>query len=189
MKKLFLAVLCFVTMTACSQNSKPQSDPATPIKETALTAPIPEATEEEAQDAETTYMDFEQAGPDGKMIKVSNYVGKNKLVLIDFWASWCGPCRAEMPNVVKTYTDFHAKGLEVLGVSLDMDKEKWLDAIAMLKMAWPQMSDLQGWDNAAAELYHVRSIPSNVLIDQNGKIVGKDLRGEELYSKMKELLK
>ena len=132
-------------------------------------------------------MDIALAAPDGKTIKVSDYVSKNKYTLIDFWASWCGPCRAEMPTVVKAYTDFHQKGFEVVGVSLDNDKDAWVKAIADLKMPWPQMSDLKGWDCEGAQLYNVRSIPSNVLVDQQGKIVAKDLRGEQLLKKLDEL--
>ncbi len=135
------------------------------------------------------YTDIEMADPDGKTIKVSDYVKKNKYTLIDFWASWCGPCRAEMPTVVKAYTDYHQKGFEVVGVSLDNNKEAWVKAIEQLKMPWPQMSDLKGWECKGAQDYNVRSIPANVLVDQQGKIVAKDLRGEDLLNKMAELLK
>ena len=136
----------------------------------------------------STYTDLQQEGPDGKTVKVSDYVGKNKYVLIDFWASWCGPCRQEMPTVVEAYTRFHDKGFEVVGVSLDNEKDAWVKAIEKLQMPWPQMSDLKGWDNKAAAAYNVRAIPANVLIDADGKIIAKDLRGEELLSKMAELL-
>lgn len=135
------------------------------------------------------YTDIQLPAPDGKLIRVSDFVAKNKLTLIDFWASWCGPCRAEMPSVVKAYTAYHQKGFEVVGVSLDEDKDAWLKAIDQLKMPWPQMSDLKGWESEGAALYNVRSIPANVLIDQQGNIVAKDLRGEDLINKVGELLK
>ena len=135
------------------------------------------------------YTDIQLPGIQGNIVKISDYISKNKYTLIDFWASWCGPCRAEMPTVVKAYTDYHDKGFEVVGVSLDNDKEAWLQAIELLRMPWPQMSDLRGWDCEGAQLYNVRSIPSNVLIDQQGNIIAKDLRGEDLLNKMAELLK
>ena len=135
------------------------------------------------------YTDLTMPAPDGKEIRVSDYVSKNKYTLIDFWASWCGPCRAEMPTVVKAYSTYHAKGFEVVGVSFDNDKAAWLKAIDQLKMPWPQMSDLKGWESVGAEKYNVRAIPANVLIDQQGKIVAKDLRGEDLLSKLGELMK
>ena len=135
------------------------------------------------------YTDLAMPDPDGKEIRVSDYVSKNKYTLIDFWASWCGPCRAEMPTVVKAYSTYHAKGFEVVGVSFDNDKAAWLKAIDQLKMPWPQMSDLKGWESVGAEKYNVRAIPANVLIDQQGKIVAKDLRGEDLLSKLGELMK
>lgn len=135
------------------------------------------------------FTDFSMPDPKGKMISVSDYVKKNKYTLIDFWASWCGPCRAEMPTVVKAYDLYHAKGFEVVGVSLDNNKEAWIKAIDQLKMPWPHMSDIKGWDCAGAALYNVKGIPANVLIDQQGKIVAKNLRGQDLLDKMAELLK
>ena len=135
------------------------------------------------------FTDFSMPDPKGKMISVSDYVKKNKYTLIDFWASWCGPCRAEMPTVVKAYDLYHAKGFEVVGVSLDNNKEAWIKAIDQLKMPWPHMSDIKGWGCAGAALYNVKGIPANVLIDQQGKIVAKNLRGQDLLDKMAELLK
>jgi len=135
------------------------------------------------------YTDFSMPDPNGKVISISDYVGKNKYTLVDFWASWCGPCRAEMPTVVKAYDLYHAKGFEVVGVSLDNNKPAWVKAIDQLKMPWPQMSDIKGWACEGAALYNVKAIPANVLIDQQGKIVAKNLRGEDLLNKMAELLK
>ena len=112
----------------------------------------------------------------------------HKILLIDFWAAWCGPCRGENPNVVAVYNDFHDKGFDVLGVSLDNNKEDWVQAIADDKLAWTHVSDLQYWSNAAAKLYAVNSIPANFLIDAEGKILAKGLRGDDLREKVAELL-
>ena len=125
--------------------------------------------------------------PDGKEIALSSL--KGKLVLIDFWASWCGPCRKEMPNVIKIYSKFKNKGFEIYGVSLDQDKEKWMEAITKDGINWPQVSDLKYWDNVAAKIYNVQGIPYTVLIDKDGKIIAKNLRGQELEKKIAEVLK
>ena len=136
------------------------------------------------------YTDIVLKGIDGKTdIQLSAYINKNQYTLLDFWASWCGPCRAEMPNVVKVYNQYHSKGLEVVGVSLDNNHEAWVKAIKTLKMPWPQMSDLKGWQSAAAAAYNIRAIPANVLIDNKGNIIAKDLRGEELQKRIEELMK
>jgi peroxiredoxin len=125
--------------------------------------------------------------PNGKEIALSSL--KGKLVLIDFWASWCGPCRKEMPNVIKIYSKFKNKGFEIYGVSLDQDKEKWMEAITKYGINWPQVSDLKYWDNVAARIYNVQGIPYTVLIDKDGKIIAKNLRGQELEKKIAEVLK
>lgn len=135
------------------------------------------------------YTDIVMQTPEGKTIKVSDYVSKNKYTLIDFWASWCGPCLREMPNVVKAYTNYHDKGLEIVGVSLDNKKDAWVNAIKKQNMPWPHMSDLKGWECAGAAAYNVKAIPANVLISQDGKIIAKDLREEALQEKLAELLK
>lgn len=131
-------------------------------------------------------IEFTQNDVNGKPVSLSDYRGK--YVLVDFWASWCKPCRIENPNVVKTYNKFRDKNFTVLGVSLDQQKEPWLRAIDMDKLTWTHVSDLQFWNNAVAQLYHVQSIPQNFLIDPAGKIVAKDLRGEDLEKKLCELL-
>jgi peroxiredoxin len=131
--------------------------------------------------------DFSQADTSGKNISLSNF--KGKYVLVDFWASWCGPCRAENPNVVNTFTKFKDKNFTVLGVSLDRTKQPWLDAIAADGLTWTHVSDLQFWNNAVAQQFGIQSIPQNLLLDPEGKLVGKNLRGSALEYKLTKLLK
>lgn len=137
----------------------------------------------------TKYIDFEMKTPDGKAIKLSDFVGKGKVVLIDFWASWCGPCRQEMPNLVDAYKKYKGKNFEIVGVSLDQDGKAWQDAIKKLNITWPQMSDLKYWNCEGAKLYAVNGIPHTVLIDGQGTIIARGLHGEELHKKLAEVLK
>ena len=125
----------------------------------------------------------------GNMKRLSEVVKANKLTLIDFWASWCAPCRAEMPNVKKLYAAYHSKGLEIYGVSLDENMVNWQNAVNQMKMPWIQVSDLKGWQSEGASTYSIRAIPATVLIDQNGNIIAKNLRGNELAKKVSEILK
>jgi peroxiredoxin len=144
------------------------------IEKTKLTAignPAPEFTSNDAS---------------GKAVSLSSF--KGKYVLIDFWASWCGPCRLENPNVVKAFHKFHDKGFDIFGVSLDETKPEWLQAIKKDGLNWTQVSDLKGWKADAVALYGVKGIPMNYLLDKNGIIVAKGLRGEELDGKLTELL-
>ena len=133
------------------------------------------------------FTDLEEPDVDGNMHKLSEYVGKGKWVLVDFWASWCGPCLREMPNVVKAYETYHAKGFDVVGLSFDNKKEPWVQAIADQKMPWTHLSDLKGWRTVASGVYDVNSIPDNLLIDPQGKIVARGLRGEALQAKLKTI--
>ena len=133
-------------------------------------------------------LDFTLNDPDGNPVSLYSKVGGAKLLLVDFWAGWCGPCRQENPNVVMVYNEFNGKGFDVFGVSLDRTRDEWLQAIADDKLTWTHVSDLQYWNSAAAQLYSINSIPANFLLDENGTIIAKNLRGEDLYNKVKEIL-
>ncbi len=129
---------------------------------------------------------FSQADSLGKTVSVEDF--KGKYLLVDFWASWCKPCRKENPNLVNAYTRFKSKGLEILGVSLDNNKAAWLKSIKEDGLTWVQVSDLKGWRNAVAVQYGVNSIPFNMLLDANGVIVAKNLGGDELEYRLAEIL-
>lgn len=127
-----------------------------------------------------TYTDFSARTPEGQALSLSELVGKTDYVLVDFWATWCGPCRASLPALKQLYKDLPAGRLEILGVSLDNSEEKWASFIKDQQLAWRHISDLQGWQSAPAALYGVNSIPATVLIDRNGTIVARNASEEEL---------
>ena len=131
--------------------------------------------------------DFSAKTPQGTEVSLKQSLGK--VTIIDFWASWCGPCRKEMPNVVALYNELHSKGLNIVGVSLDKDLAKWNEAIAKDKITWTQISNLKEWSEPIAKQYGVQRIPTTFVLDATGKIIAKDLRGEELKAKVIELLK
>ncbi|MEW5677139.1 TlpA disulfide reductase family protein [Flavobacterium enshiense] len=133
-----------------------------------------------------TAPNFSAPNPEGKTISLKESLGK--VTIIDFWASWCKPCRAENPNVVALYNEYHAKGLNIIGVSLDKDAAKWKEAIAKDQLTWAQVSNLKFWEDPIAKQYNVESIPATFILDASGKIVAKDLRGAELKAKVIELL-
>ena len=134
-------------------------------------------------------LEIELNNPDGKAIKLSDTYKKNKYTLIDFWASWCGPCMGEVPYLVDAYAEYHSKGFEIYGVSLDREKDPWVNAISKNKMDWKHVSDLKFWDCVAARAYNVNSIPANYLVDSKGNIVARNLRGPALSQTLSKLLK
>jgi len=127
--------------------------------------------------------------PDGKDFQLSDYAGKGKYVLLDFWASWCPPCRKEMPLMVELYNTYKDKNFEIVGYSLDEDAQAWKTAIGQLNMSWPQMSDCRKWESDPVKFYSVQSIPCTILIDPTGKIIQRNLTGEELATAIRELFK
>ncbi|MGM0496460.1 MAG: redoxin domain-containing protein [Bacteroidota bacterium] len=132
------------------------------------------------------FIDFTLPNPEGEELTFSDYIGDG-YVLLDFWASWCSPCRKENPNLVENYNKYKDKGFEIFGVSLDENEKAWKRAIEKDNLTWPQVSDLEGWSSDVSQEYGVMSIPSNVLIDKEGKIVARNLRGEELDEKLEEI--
>ncbi len=134
----------------------------------------------------TVFPDFKETDLDGKPLSVGNF--KGKVVLVDFWATWCGPCVGELPNVLKTYEKFHAKGFEIIGISLDKEKDKLTGFLKEKGMTWAQYFDGKGWQCKLAGQYGVNSIPATYLIDTEGKILAKDLRGEALEKAVEKAL-
>lgn len=145
------------------------------------------AQEPKIGDIGSVIPDFEQNDVDGKPVNIKSFRGK--YVLIDFWASWCGPCRGENPNVVSAFKKYSSKNFTVLGISLDKSKDPWIQAINNDGLTWTHVSDLKGWTNAVAQKFGINSIPQNFLIDPNGVIIGKNLRGPDLEAKLESVLK
>ena len=133
------------------------------------------------------FIDLEEADMDGVSHRLSEYCGKGNYVFIDFWASWCGPCMAEMPNVKANYEKYHPKGFQIVGLSFDQKAEAWKKAVRDKELNWIHLSDLKGWQTVAAETYNINSIPSSLLIDPEGKVIARDLRGPKLGEKLQEI--
>lgn len=134
------------------------------------------------------FTDFRMSTPEGQDIALSDYAGKGKYVFIDFWASWCGPCRKEIPYLLEAYKKYKDKGFEIVGVSFDADHKSWMKGIKDFGLTWPQMSDVKGWNSEAVPLYAISGIPHTILLDKDGIIIAKNLRGKELEEKLKEIL-
>jgi peroxiredoxin len=132
------------------------------------------------------YTDFTLANPEGAMVSLSSMVG-SKYLLVDFWAAWCAPCRKENPNLVSIYKKFKPLGFEMFGVSLDRERQAWVDAIKNDGLTWPQVSDLGGWESSVVSLYGINSIPANILLDQSGNIVAKNVKGDDLEIMLSQL--
>lgn len=173
-----------IVLTAC--HSKPSNEGG---KTEVQTGKGSTANKETDNNESITVPDFKMPDTDGKEVTFLSEVAKNKITLVDFWASWCAPCRQEMPNIVKIYSEYKDKGLGIIGISLDEDRSEWLNAIKQMDMTWMQLSDLNGWENAAAQIYGVQGIPFTFLVDQNGKLLKAGLRGEELHKAIDQYLK
>ncbi len=186
------SVACLVLLSCKSKKETTSTVANSEVEKIKVSSPSVEAVE--GINLGNKAPEIMMASPKGNVITLSSL--KGKLVLIDFWASWCGPCRAENPAVVAAYNKYHAlnfksgNGFEILSVSLDQNEVAWVKAIEKDLLAWPyHVSDLQGWSNAAAMRYGVNSIPTNVLVDANGIIVAKNLRGNALENALEEQLK
>lgn len=168
--RTWLATVALLALTACQPN-KGRQQPATDAQQPAAAAEKPQ---------KAPIISFTMTDMDGNNVAVTDEFAKHKITIIDFWASWCGPCMHEMPSLVSTYAEYKDKGLGIVGVSLDEDKDSWKEAVDKMGMTWTQLSDLQGWNNAAAQMYGIQSIPFTIVVDGKGEVITAGLRGEDL---------
>lgn len=176
-----VAAIILTAATACRPDKNKHQK-----QQTATTAQT-EQKQDGGEDSLT--ISFTMTDINGKEINVTDEFARHKITIVDFWASWCGPCRQEMPSLVKTYNEYKDKGLGIVGVSLDEDREQWINAVNSMGMEWTQLSDLQGWHNAAAQMYGIQAIPFTVIVDNNGHVMAAGLRGEELAAFVASRLK
>ncbi len=180
-------------LTACARNKNAVPNTSTPAQSTVDTTPYTGETTPSHPLIGKKYVDVSVGGTDGRQHKLSEYIGgkatkgKKKYVLVDFWASWCRPCMMEMPNVKSNWERYRSQGFEVVGISLDGNRQAWMQAINNNGYLWPQLSDLNGFDCSAAALYGIEYIPWNFLCNEEGIIVAVELRGEDLANKLKEI--
>jgi len=174
MKKIILLSLIIgCIFNSCTSNKKQEAN---------------NARQEVVADSGEKFIDVSGFNLDGQRVSLSDYAGKGKVVLIDFWASWCGPCIRAMPELISIYNEYKDRGFEIVGISFDNNKESWKKATEDLNITWPQFSNLKGWAEDAGIPYGVQSIPNLVLIDKHGNIIERNLKGNALRAKLEELL-
>ena len=193
--KIILITMCAMMQTAMTAGAQEvKKDSVVKASKVEVVVKVDHSKDVERRTATMAFVgkqfsDLEMADTLGNVHKLSEYVDNGHWLFVDMWASWCGPCRAEMPHVVAAYEKYHEKGLDMVGLSLDSKKENWVKAIHDLKMPWTHLSDLKGWKSIVCDIYKVWSIPDNLLIDPQGKIVARNLRDEELHAKLAEIFK